>query len=46
MKSIPPYREQAGCLTGAILAIPLTLGLKKIVAKNSGEEQLATASSG
>lgn len=44
MKSIPPYREQAGCLTGAILAIPL--GLKKIVAKNSGEEQLATASSG
>jgi AI-2 transport protein TqsA len=33
-------------LTGAILAIPLTLGLKKFVAKNSGEEQLAAEPSG
>jgi predicted PurR-regulated permease PerM len=33
-------------LTGAILAIPLTLGLKKFIAQGLGEEQLATEPSG
>jgi hypothetical protein len=31
-------------LAGAILAIPLTLGLKKLILKTSGEEQLTTCS--
>jgi len=33
-------------LTGAILAIPLTLALKKLIAKGLNDEQRATAPSG
>ncbi len=33
-------------LAGAILAIPLTLGLKKFILKTSGEEQLTTGPAG